>query len=83
MVPSVKCLTLDFCSGHELRVVRASPTSGFCAGGPALDSFSLPPPPHLPLMLACPLSLSLNMKNKINHNFLVAGLLALFSKFTS
>ena len=25
---SIKCLTLDFCSGHDLRVMRSSPTSG-------------------------------------------------------
>ena len=24
---SVECLTLDFCSGHDLRVVGLSPTS--------------------------------------------------------
>ena len=33
MAPSVKHLTLNFGSGHGLRVVRSSPTSGFALSG--------------------------------------------------
>lgn len=37
----VKCPTLDFSSGHDLRVVGLSPTSGSVLGlEPAWDSFS-------------------------------------------
>jgi len=40
---SVKCLTLDFGSVHNLGVVRSSPASGSVLGvGPALDSLSHP-----------------------------------------
>ena len=33
VVQSVKCLTLDFGSGHDLRVVRWSPASGSMLSG--------------------------------------------------
>ena len=45
----VEHLLLDFGSGHDLRVVRSSPTLGSVLGGTCLD-FSLPLP--LPLMLS-------------------------------
>ena len=32
MSGSVKYLTLDFCSGHDLRVMRSSPTLGSIVG---------------------------------------------------
>ena len=53
----VKQLTLDFGSGHDLRVVRSSPTLGFALSmEPAWDSLS----PHLPLLThVCLLSLIL------------------------
>ena len=42
---SVKCLTLDFSSGYDLRVVRLSPTLGSVPSmEPAWDSLSAPPP---------------------------------------
>ena len=46
VVQSVERLTLDFSSGHELRVVRLSPVVGSTLSmKPAWDSFSLPLPP--------------------------------------
>ena len=51
---SVKHLTLDFCSGHDLRVVGLTPTSGFM--DPAYDSLSPSTPP--------PLALTLSLKKK-------------------
>ena len=38
---SVRCLALDFSSGHGLGVVGSSPTSGFVLRGSAGDSPSL------------------------------------------
>ena len=54
---SVKRLTLDFGSGHDLMTQELKPHSGLCADSvePAWDSLSLP----LPL-----LTLSLSQKNK-------------------
>ena len=46
---SVKCPTLNFSSGHDLRVLELSPTLGSMLGvEPAWDSLS-PSPPVLPL----------------------------------
>ena len=60
----VKCLTLDFSSGHDLTVCETEPHVGLCADGaePAWDSFSpsLSAPPLLMLVLSCSLSLSQN-----------------------
>jgi len=52
---SVKLLNLDFCSGHDLRVMRSSPALGSAVGGEsAWDS--------LPVLLSPPsLALSLNL----------------------
>jgi len=46
---SVKRPTLDFGSGHDLRVVRSIPVSGSTLGWSLLGILSLPPP--LPLLL--------------------------------
>lgn len=47
---SVKCLNLNFCSGHDFRVARSSSALGSMLGmEPALESVSLP----LPLPLLC------------------------------
>ena len=52
MGQSVKCLTLDFGSGHDLRVCEFKPRIGLCAGSaePAWDSFFL----SLSLSSLCP-----------------------------
>jgi len=61
VVQLVKHLTLDFGSGHDLRVVRSSPALGsVLAVGPAWDSLSAPPPL---------LSLSLSFAKKIFKMF--------------
>ena len=45
MAQSVKCLILDFGSGHDFRVVRSSPMSGSALGvESARDSLSPAPP---------------------------------------
>ena len=56
---SVKRLTLDLGSGHDLIVCEFEPRIGFCADGmePAWDSVS----PSLCLSCACALSLSLKI----------------------
>ena len=56
MVQSVKHLTLDLGSGHDLTVGKFKPRIGLCADGtkPAWDSVS----PSLPLPCLCSLSLS-------------------------
>ena len=60
MAQSDKHPTLDFGSGHDLKVVRSSPMSGStlsmagAAGDSLSPSFSAPPPLAFPL----PLSLS-------------------------
>ena len=57
----VKCPTLDFSSGHDLRDVRLSPASGYAWGTkPALDSLSCSLCPHLPFFLSLSLSLPLS-----------------------
>ena len=62
MAQSVKHLTLDFSSGHDLEVRGIEPHVGLCADGiePAWDSFfaSLCP------SLACACTLSLSKINK-------------------
>ena len=59
---SVKRLTLDFCSGHDLTVREFKPLNVLCADSlePAWDSLSL----SLSLPLPCLLSLSLS-QNKV------------------
>ena len=52
LAQSVKCLSLDFGSGHDLRVMRLSPALGSVLRvEPALDSLfpspSAPPPAHV------------------------------------
>ena len=81
MAQSVRHLTLDFSSGHDLTVREIEPLVGLHADStePAWDSpspslLSLPLPSHLPHMLARALSLSLslsqiNLKNKILWGF--------------
>ena len=71
MAQSVKDLTLDFCSGHDLTVCEIKPPVGVCADsvGPAWDSLSLSlsvsqsvsAPPSL--MLSLSVSLKINKKN--------------------
>ena len=55
---SVKCLTLDFGSGHDLTVHEIKPCIGLCTDSPepAWDSLSL----SLPLPHLCALSLSVS-----------------------
>ena len=61
MAQSVKHLTLDFGSGHNLTVRGFKPCIGLCAdsGEPAWDSLS--PSPSLPCPYSCSLSLSLSL----------------------
>ena len=61
MARSVKQLTLDFGSGHDLTVCATEPRVGLCADSaePAWDSLCSSP--------TCALSLSLS-QNKINFN---------------
>ena len=61
-VQSVKCATLGFGSGHDLRVMRLSPASGpSTQWGVSLPSFS----PSTPApACACSLSLSVSQINK-------------------
>ena len=55
---SVKCPTLDFSSGHDLRVVGLSPASGSkLSGESAWDSLPLPPTPTRMHTHECSLSL--------------------------
>ena len=50
MAQSIKHLTLDFGSGHDLKVMRSSPMSGSALGGGGpLENLSFPLP--LPLTL--------------------------------
>ena len=74
MAQSVKCLTLDFCSGHDLTVVRSSladPPQAWSllkiftlSLSPCTSPQPAPPTHHL-LTCACALSLSLSeRKNK-------------------
>ena len=65
MAQSVKCLTLDFCSGHDLSVCGIEPYTGLCTDSaePALDSLS---PPSLPLSFSlCPPPLVLLLKYQL------------------
>ena len=73
----VKCLTFDFCSGHDLRVLESSPSLGSARSlESAWDSLfpslcPLPPPPP-PGLFSLSLSLSeINFKNikKEKRNF--------------
>ena len=53
----VKCPTLDFSSGHDLRVMGLSPESGSTLSGKSLGdtlSFSFSPHLHLSLPLSLP-----------------------------
>ena len=55
MAPSVKPLTVDFCSGHDLTVCGIEPCVWLCTDHvePAWDSLSLP--------LSAPSALSLSL----------------------
>ena len=52
VAPLVKCLTLDFGSGHDLMVPEFKPDMGLCTDSvePALDSLFLPLSLPLPLL---------------------------------
>ena len=66
MAQLVKRLTLDFGSGHDLKVLEFEPHIGLCTdrAEPAWDSLSLPL--SLPLLLTLELLLSLSLKiNKL------------------
>ena len=63
MAQLVECMTLDFGSGHGLKVMRSSPTSGTALVARGLLKILSVHALSLPLS-ACALSLSL--KNKIN-----------------
>lgn len=56
----VELLTLGFCSGHFLRVVRLSPCQAPSSAGNLLEIFSLCPPP----------SPAFSQQNKTNHLFI-------------
>ena len=66
MAQSVKCPTLDFDSGHDLSVMRLSPTSGSALSvEPARDSLF----PSLSLPLPCLHTSLLTLKNKEKEAF--------------
>ena len=71
MAQSVKRLTLDFSSGHDLRVREFEPHTGLCAdsGEPAWDSLS--PPFSVPPLLTSCLSKQINklLKKKKKSSF--------------
>ena len=50
MVQSVGHLTLDFSSGHDLRVVGSGPAQGSYSVGSLLEILSLPAPPPPPAL---------------------------------
>ena len=61
MAQSIKCSTLDFPSGRDLRVLRQSPASALCSAGSLLEILTLPLPLPLPLLArACTFSLKIN-----------------------
>ena len=68
MAQLVKCLILDFSSGHDLTVYEMEPRIRLCADSaePAWDS--LPPSLSAPPLLtcACMRSLALSLSQKIN-----------------
>ena len=68
VAPSVKRLTLDFSSGHDLTVHEFEPHMGLCADDtePAWHFVSL----SLSLSLPFALSLSKQIKKKINTEWL-------------
>ena len=63
---SVGCLTLDFSSGHDLKVCGIEPHVGLCADSvePAWDSFTLRPSPTRAGARALSCSLSSIKKKK-------------------
>ena len=62
MAHLVKCLTLDFRSGHDLAAHESESCIGLCVdiAEPACSSLCL----YLSLLLSLSLSLSLSLKNK-------------------
>ena len=68
----LRCLTPDFCSDHDLRILGLSPASGYIFGGKSV-SFLLALP--LPLLLLLPLPLcqctctlfKINLQKKKSH----------------
>ena len=58
MAQSVKCLTLDFSSGHDLTVIRSAPSLALCWARSLLKI------PNLPLLLPFTFSLSQKKKKK-------------------
>ena len=73
MVQSVKYLTLDLSSGHDLMVCEFEPLIQLCADGMeplGILSLLLSAPPPLVHMLSLSLSLSVSKYiNKLNENF--------------
>ena len=65
MAQSVECLTLDFSSGHDLRVMRLGPVSGSALG---VESASDPLSPSLSLRFSPHLS-SLKKKKSLHGIF--------------
>ena len=66
MAQSVKGLTLDIDSGHDLTVVRSSPIVGLCtvSAEPTWES----PSPSLSLSLPCSLILILSLSLSLKMN---------------
>ena len=71
MAQSVECLTPDFSSGHDLRVMRSSPVLGSVLGV-EIPQDSLPLPLPFPCSHTCVrarlLSLSLSQKKEKLYN---------------
>ena len=68
MAQFVKCLTLDFGSGHALRVMRSSPPVGSMLGE---ESAGDSPSPPLPSSHSCTHTLSLSNKLKSLKKYFV------------
>ena len=59
---AVKGLTLDFSSGHDLRVLRSSPVTALRWAWSLLKILALPLPLHTPTLCLHPCALSLSKK---------------------
>ena len=62
MAQSVKCLTLDYGSCHDLMVCRIEPHIGLCADSEESAWDSLSPSFSAPPLCTCSLALSLSLK---------------------
>ena len=71
MAQSIKPLTLDFGSGHDLRVPESGSTSGSVFSGSVLENLplSLPLPLPAPVLMFSLLNKEINLKKKKSRQF--------------